>query len=210
MCIRDRLVVISYLRLSLPPAVFPSLRLPPLANATPCSSPVCFYANTPCTRRTSTSLLFASLALICLLRPRASSLYRYATGTGRTHREFGRTSSLTPDCSKGTTVPHHSYGLTTTVRGEGGVVGKARKARHQLQHKGNGIAVYPKGRLRTANLGPCPRAYASHLFLIARMTLKNAPIPCRPVAIACIATAYHRRKTRRYPCLLYTSPSPRD
>ena len=27
------------------------------------------------------------------------------------------------------------------------MVGKARKARHQLKHKGNGNAVYPKGRL---------------------------------------------------------------
>ena len=53
------------------------------------------------------------------------------------------------------------------------MVGKAKKARHQPQHKGNDTAVYHKGRLQIANLGPCPHAYASHLFLITHMTLKT-------------------------------------
>ena len=50
---------------------------------------------------------------------------------------------------------------------EGCVVGKTRKK--QFQHKGNGTTVYPKERLRIVNLGPCPHAYASHLFLITLM-----------------------------------------
>ena len=53
------------------------------------------------------------------------------------------------------------------------MVGKARKAWHQLQHKGNGTAVRPKGRLRIAKLDPCPHAYAPHLFLITLVTPKT-------------------------------------
>ena len=140
-----------------------------------------------------------SLCITCLLEPRASSLLRYATGAGQTHRDFDRTSPRTLDCSTSTTVTHHSYRLTTTIRGEGGAVGKARKAGYQLQHKGNDTAVYPIGRLRTSNLGPRPHASASHLFLIALMTLQSTPLPCRPVAIACISTVYPRRRTRRRP-----------
>ena len=59
------------------------------------------------------------------------------------------------------------------------MVGKARKAWHQLQRKGDDTAVFPKRRLRTANLGPCPQVYALHLFLITSMTLEPHLYPVR-------------------------------
>ena len=59
------LVIISYPTLFLPPPISPSLRLPPLAYVTLSSSHLRYYAYTPCTRRTSTSLLSKSLVPIC-------------------------------------------------------------------------------------------------------------------------------------------------
>ena len=45
----------------------------------------------PCTCGTSASLLLQSRVSICILRPRAWSLLRYATSAGQTHRDYDRT-----------------------------------------------------------------------------------------------------------------------
>lgn len=47
--------------------------------------------------------------------------------------------------------------------------------RHDIDHNTratNGTAVYPKGRLRKANLIPSPHVYASHVLLVTDMPLK--------------------------------------
>ena len=87
-------LLLSTSYISLPPAVpspgclsFPSLATTSLRDT--------FFESSVIMRRTSTSLLFASLVPIFLLRPRASSLQRYATSAGRTHRDLDRTSKST-------------------------------------------------------------------------------------------------------------------
>ena len=69
------------------------------------------------------------------------------------------------------------------------MVGKARKACHQLQHKGDGTAVFPKGRLRTMNLGPCPHAYAPYLFLFTLMTTSTMSACRHRMYCNCVMTA---------------------
>ena len=112
--------------------------------------------------------------------PRPFSLnhsFRYETIAGRTHRISTGPGHSLLDCSTSMIVHHHSYRLASTIRGKG-AVGKARKHDiNRFQHMANGTAVYSKGRLRTANLGPCPHVYASHLFLVPLMTLTTHLYP---------------------------------